>query len=201
MSNNNFQCLLRGFFAGTLIIFSAGCNTDTRKEETHVLTEAEMVAKGEHLVNAGLCHDCHTPKIMTPNGPVTDTTRLLSGSPSDQPLPPIPPKASIEGKWILASNDLTSWVGPWGISFAANLTPDSVTGTGTWTEELFIKILRTGKFMGVESGRNIMPPMPWDKIRLMTDEELKCIFAYLQSIPPVKNNVNPWIPPGEMPEQ
>ena len=162
------------------------------------MTRQEMVEHGKYLVLIGGCNDCHSPKIMTPQGPIPDTTRLLSGSPSDMKLPPIDPSEITPGKWYLGSSDLTAWVGPWGISYAANLTPDSLTGSGSWSEELFIKILRTGKFMGIETGRPIMPPMPWQFIGQMTDDDLKCVLAYLHSIKPIKNTVNTYVPPNEI---
>jgi hypothetical protein len=94
------------------------------------------------------------------------------------------------------TNDLTAWVGPWGTSFAANLTPDSNTGLGSWTEEMFMKALRTGKHLG--QGRDILPPMPWQMIGQMTDRDLKSVFAYLRSIPPVNNMVpDPISPTGK----
>jgi len=52
-------------------------------------------------------------------------------------------------KWgALATDDLTVWAGPWGVSFAANLTPD-VTGLGPWTAQDFIHTMRTGKHLAV----------------------------------------------------
>lgn len=158
----------------------------------------EMTERGKYLTAIASCNDCHSPKIMTPEGPVVDSSRLLSGSPESMQLPKINEAEITPGKWYLGSSDLTSWVGPWGVSFAANLTPDSSTGTGTWTEEMFIKILRTGKFMAVDAGRPLMPPMPWQNIRQMSDEDLKCIFAYLQSLPPIKNSVHAYVPPNEL---
>jgi hypothetical protein len=157
-----------------------------------------MVARGKFLVNLGGCNDCHSPKIMTDKGPIIDSQKILSGSPSDMKLPPIDPSEITPGKWYLAASDLTVWVGPWGISYAVNLTPDTMTGTGAWTEDLFIKILRTGKFMGIESGRPIMPPMPWEAIGKMTDDDLRSIFAYLKSIPAISNNVHAYVPPNEL---
>jgi hypothetical protein len=82
---------------------------------------------------------------------------------------------------------LTAWAGPWGGSYAANLTPDEATGLGIWTEELFIQALRSGKHMGV--GRDILPPMPWQNCAVLTDSDLRAIFAYLRSIPPIRNSV------------
>jgi len=81
---------------------------------------------------------------------------------------------------------------PLGISYSSNLTPDAEPGIGVWHEELFIRTLRTGKFM--EAGRDILPPMPWQDIGKMTDSDLKAIFAYLKSIKPVKNQIPASVP-------
>ena len=92
----------------------------------------------------------------------------------------------------MANNDLTAWAGPWGVSYAANLTPD-VSGLGSWTPEMFIRTMRTGRHLGV--GRSILPAMPWMKIRfLLTDEDLRAMFAYLQSLPAVPNLVPAAVP-------
>ena len=92
--------------------------------------------------------------------------------------------------------DLTAWIGPWGITYTQILTPDDPTGIGTWTDEIFIKALRTGKHMGI--GRPIMPPMPWQTIGQSTDEDLKAIFAYLKSLPPIHNQVPDPVPPNQI---
>jgi hypothetical protein len=80
--------------------------------------------------------------------------------------------------------------------YTANLTPDVETGTGAWTEAQFIAAVRTGKHMGAENGRPILPPMPWMNLASASDSDLKAIFAYLRSIPAVKNRVpEPNVPP------
>lgn len=178
-----------------LTVSLIGC---TSQEEKPALTKEQMVERGRYLVTVGGCNDCHSPKIMTPEGPIVDETRILSGSPADMKLPAIDTSEISPGKWYLGASDLTAWVGPWGISYSANLTPDSATGSGAWTEELFIKMLRTGKFMGADAGRPIMPPMPWQEFAKMTDEDLKSIFAYLRSIPAISNNVHAYVPPNEI---
>jgi hypothetical protein len=44
-------------------------------------------------------------------------------------------------------------------------------------------------------GRPILPPMPWQMYANFTDDDLKAIFAFLQSIPPVNNRVpDPVVP-------
>lgn len=152
-----------------------------------------MVERGHYLVTIAGCNDCHSPKKMTPNGPVPDEARLLSGHPADEKLPEVPPNIFGPGKWgAITNNNLTGWVGPWGTSYTSNLTPDMETGTGVWNEEMFIKTLRTGKFMA--SGRDILPPMPWQEYVKLTDADLKAIFAYLKSLNPVKNQVPASVP-------
>ncbi len=84
-----------------------------------------------------------------------------------------------------------------GVSFPANLTPDKETGLGEWTEEAFIQALRTGKHQGQPNGRQILPPMPWVMFREATDADLKAIWAYLRSVPPVKNAVPLPVPPAQ----
>ena len=176
-------CMM-GALLAALVVNAAETNTDSKKQE--------QIKRGEHLVKAGLCADCHTPKVMGPNGPEEDNTRMLSGHPGDMALPP--PPALPEGPWgVISSWDLTAWSGPWGVSFPRNLTPDKETGLGDWTEQNFIDTIRSGRRMG--KGRAILPPMPIAGISNYTDDELKAIFAYLQSIPAIHNPVPEPIPP------
>ena len=158
--------------------------TQVRNEELE-----DQIEKGRYLILAGGCHDCHTPKIMTPQGPIDDSTKWLAGHLAGTPLPPIDEKALQPGNWVLLSPDLTAFVGPWGISYPANLSSDSATGIGAWGEETFIKTMRTGKHLGQEGGRPILPPMPWYNLAKMKEEDLKAIYAYLKSTPPVSNRV------------
>jgi mono/diheme cytochrome c family protein len=159
---------------------------------------ASAVERGRYLVNFGGCHDCHSPKILTADGPVVDTTRILSGHPADAKVPAVPAGVlGADGWGALTTPDLTAWAGPWGVSFSANLTPHE-TGLRNWNADQFIRAMRTGRQMGV--GRAILPPMPWYDVGKLTDEDLRAVFAYLQSIPPVANPVpQPLPPPGGPP--
>ena len=151
-------------------------------------------ARGKYLVDAGGCDDCHTPKNFTPKGPVPDMSRRLSGAPAVAKAPPVPAGTIGPNGWgALGSNDMTFWAGPWGISFAANLTPDKTTGIGNWTEEAFVKSMRTGKHKGVL--RDILPPMPWQSIGQLNDEDLRAMFAYMMSVKPIVSKVPDPIPP------
>jgi len=148
---------------------------------------------GEHLVTISGCHDCHTPKKFGPKGMEFDMSKALSGHPAELPVPDVNRKET-EKKGLATSNDFTVWVGPWGVSFAANLTPDP-TGTGAWKEEQFLYAIRNGVFKGLQGSRPLLPPMPWQNFANMTDDELKAIFAYLRTVPPISNVVPAALPP------
>ncbi len=181
-----------------IILTMAYCTQETPKiiPETKAATSAiDQVKRGEYLVTITGCNDCHSPKVMTAMGPAPDPVRLLSGHPSDEPLPAITDKKMIApGQWALFSSGLTAAVGPWGTSFAANLTPDD-TGIGNWTEAQFFKAIREGKLKGLDGTRPLLPPMPWFNVAKMTDDDLRAVFVYLKSLKPVKNVVPNPLPP------
>ena len=154
-------------------------------------TGGNPVDRGKYLVTTMGCNDCHTPWTMTANGPAPDMKRMLSGHPADFVVPP-PPAASQAWPVAVAATN-TGWAGPWGISFTANLTPDRETGLGAWTADEFVAALRTGRHQG--RGREILPPMPWPFISQLGDDDLRAVFAYLQSIPAVVNKVPEPQPP------
>jgi hypothetical protein len=190
----NSSILIGGFLLTALLFSQCSTKSSATLESTDSDSASNQfggyetqVAYGEHLVAIGGCNDCHTPKKMGPKGPVFDTDLLLSGHPAQMPAPDIDRK-EVESKGLAVTNTLTSWVGPWGISYASNLTSDS-TGIGTWTEANFFTAIREGKYRGIKESRTLLPPMPWEGIRLMTDDELKAVFAYLKSTKPIKNRV------------
>lgn len=157
----------------------------------------DRLQRGKYLVTVAGCNDCHTPFVMGPNGPEPDMSRMLSGHPESVQLPPAP--ALPAGPWnALIAETNTAYSGPWGVSYTANLTPDAETGLGKWTARMFIETIRTGRHQG--RGREILPPMPYAMYKHFTDEDMQSIFAYLQSIPPVRNKVpDPIIAGAEQP--
>jgi mono/diheme cytochrome c family protein len=157
-------------------------------------SNAARVARGEYLVKTMGCHDCHTPWKMGPNGPEQDFSRALTGHPEDLVMPPPPKLPPGPWEWLGGATN-TAFAGPWGVSFTANLTPDPETGLGKWTEEMFIQTMKTGRHEG--KGRPILPPMPWFVVKNLTDEDIKSLFAYLQSLTPVSNRVPQPIDPPE----
>ena len=171
---------------------SAAMRSPTAQQENVTLSRADMVKRGEYLVTILGCNDCHTPWIMGPGGPAPDMSRMLSGHPSDVKL--TPPQKLPDGWMWAGSATNTAFFGPWGVTYAINLTPEPISGMGgVWTEEMFIRALRLGKHFG--ESRPILPPMPWPAFGKMSDDDLKAVWAYLQSIPPIKNEVPAHEPP------
>jgi hypothetical protein len=171
-----------------------GRKTSSAATSTQADLTARRVARGKYIVNTAGCHDCHTPWKVGEKGPEPDMTLALSGHPESMKLPP-PPKLG-NGPWVwTAAGTNTAFAGPWGVSYTANLTPDRLTGLGIWTEDIFIKTIRTGRHWGVS--RPILPPMPWSVYRNLTDEDLKSVFAYLRTVKPIRNQVpEPQPPPA-----
>lgn len=130
-----------------------------------VADAASRVERGRYLVQVTGCNDCHTPGTFYG---APDAQRMLSGSEM-------------------------GWAGPWGVVYAANLTPDSTTGLGQWSIEDITKALRTGNR---PDGRQLATVMPWLNFSNFTDEDVRSIATYLKSIPPVTHEVPKPVPPG-----
>lgn len=162
-------------------------NSATEKKESIAMTDAEKVQRGSYLVNAMGCDDCHSPKKFTATGFDIIPELRFSGYPSTSESPKADTN-SVKKGWILFGPEFTTAVGPWGQSFAANLTSDT-TGIGMWSETQFIKALREGKYKGLDNTRPLLPPMPWFVYKNLNDDDLKSIFAFLKSTKPVKNVV------------
>lgn len=115
-------------------------------------------AYGEYLtLHVALCADCHTARTGMRQLP--DMRKLLAGSAHPSKDFPANP---------------------------ANITPDSATGIGRWSEADFIRTIRTGVD---PKGDSLNPFMPWQQIRRMTDDDLRAIYRYLRTVEPVRNEV------------
>lgn len=180
-----------------VLIFVFACNNKQEVTSGDVqISQDSLVKLGSYLVNSMACVDCHTPKKMGPMGPEPDMDLAFSGHPANAPIPPLDSTMLKKG-WILFDMGVTTFAGPWGQSYAANITSDE-TGIGNWTEQQFFTALRKGKWKGLEESRPLMPPMPWQSFALLKDQDIKAIFAYLKSTKPVKNLVPAWKPWNEL---
>jgi hypothetical protein len=135
-------------------------------EGTHHLKPdpQNSVVHGEYLITACVCFDCHTP--------------MKGGQ-------------YVEGMDFAGGMEFVMETG--GVVRSANITPDSETGIGSWTREMFVRRFKAyddSLFIAYE-----VPPgefnteMPWDYYSKLSEDELGAMYDYLQSIPPVKNQV------------
>jgi mono/diheme cytochrome c family protein len=187
--------LVTGAMVSLTIVASSYGSRPAKAVDPVAQQKAAQVKRGEYLVTIGGCNDCHTPWIMSKElgHPVPDMSRALSGHPRQFE---IKKQARLEGdRWGFAGAATnTAFSGPWGVSFAANLTPDRNTGIGIWTPEIFRNTIRNGRHWGV--ARPLLPPMPWFNYRHMSDEDLNAVFAYLRTLKPIENEVPAPLPPA-----
>jgi mono/diheme cytochrome c family protein len=77
---------------------------------------------------------------------------------------------------------------PFGTLYTSNITPDNQTGIGTWTSDQFYTMMHNGRF---PDGGLVYPAMPFPSYTKVTREDSDAIYAYLRSIPPVKQPNRP----------
>ena len=190
MKNSFF--VLAGIVATTMASFLVvACNSNASAEKNTagevVISQDSLVKRGSYLVNAMGCDDCHSPKKFGPQGMEFDMENRFGGHLAASKLGK-PNTSVMKDGYMLFALDLTSAVGPWGQSYAANISSDA-TGIGNWTEEQFFRAIREGKSKGLKESRPLLPPMPWFVYKNLNDTDLKSIFAFLKSTKPVQNRV------------
>ncbi|MCY7351754.1 MAG: c-type cytochrome [Cytophagaceae bacterium] len=195
MKNRFTPLLLLAVGLGAFAFVSCQPSEPAKTATVAEISPDSLVKRGDYLVTTMACGDCHSPLIMGPQGPEPDPARILSGHPANLPLAAIDKSAA--KNWVMFNATGTAVVGPWGVSFTANLTSDP-TGIGNWSEEQFARALKEGKSKGIATNRSLLPPMPWMQYRHLNDADIKAIFAYLKSTKPVNNLVPAPISPAEL---
>jgi mono/diheme cytochrome c family protein len=128
------------------------------------VAKRDPVRYGQYLAGpVAHCMDCHTPRL---DGGRPDLARLGAGG--------------------------FAFRGPWGVSYAANLTPDAETGIARWGDGEIVASIHGAR----RGGGQVLPPMPTPYFaRGIKEEDVKSIIAYLRSLSPVKNAVPRAEPP------
>ncbi|WP_082568743.1 cytochrome c [Rhizobacter sp. Root1221] len=72
---------------------------------------------------------------------------------------------------------------PFGAIYTSNLTPDDTTGIGTWSSAHLWRALHHGRS---KDGRRLFPAFPYPNYTHVTREDSDAIYAYLRSLPPVR---------------
>jgi cytochrome c553 len=144
--------------------------------------ETALRQRGAYLMAAIGCNDCHSAHDQ--NGQILPGM-ALAGHPEKAPLPEWDPSMLQRGAVATIAPTLTAFAGPWGVSVAPNLTPDKETGIGNMTADQLVRSWKSGKHWKYD--RPVLPPMPVQAFSNLTDEDIRSIYAYLMSMPPVKN--------------
>jgi len=71
---------------------------------------------------------------------------------------------------------------PFGVVYSTNITPDPETGIGRWSEAAFARAMHEGV---ARDGSHLFPAFPFDHFTTVTDEDVKALYAYFMSRPPV----------------
>jgi hypothetical protein len=202
LNKENAMRFMLGLAVGLVLL--TGCQpaeqkSATENEDKPAAPAQSPVERGKYLTTVGGCNDCHTPKTFGPNGPEADMTKELSGHPAGDKIPAVPAKLNFgEGGFgTLTNTHLTAWIGPWGISYAMNLTPIKRPVLEAGRSRCLSTPFATESIR--EQDAPSSPPMPWNWYRNMTDDDLKGVFAYLQSLPPINNAIPDPTPPDKLP--
>lgn len=77
---------------------------------------------------------------------------------------------------------------PFGTFFSPNITPDTETGIGRWSEADFVKAMRKGLS---PEGENYFPSFPYTAFAKTSDTDMRALWAYLRAQPPVRQANKP----------
>ena len=73
---------------------------------------------------------------------------------------------------------------PFGIIYSTNITPDPETGIGTWSEAAFTRAMHEGV---ARDGSHLFPAFPYDHFTKLSDDDVKALYAYFMTRPPVRS--------------
>ena len=127
---------------------------------------AQQVKRGEYLaIHVAGCIDCHSNRDLTKfSGPVVPGT---------------------EGGGGFVFNEK---FGLPGTLYSRNITPDPETGIGTWTDDEILRAMTQGIS---KNGDTLFPIMPYPNFNRMAKDDLMSIIAYIRTLKPIKNKVEP----------
>jgi mono/diheme cytochrome c family protein len=155
------------------------------------LTEEELLARGEYLINITGCISCHTPP--KPEYNVADLSELTPEQLQSMSLRALE-TLDVENRELAGGRVFP--LGPAGVIFSRNLTPDDETGLGTWTDEEIEIAIRIGVS---KDGTRLHPLMPYRNFYSLSRQDMAAIIAYLRQLPAVNNPEPPNQLAGDVP--
>lgn len=160
------------FIALAAIFFTACNNNNTGNNSTEPIANSKedsmkkVVARGEYLaVHVAVCMHCHSMRDFNKYaGPDVPGTEGGGGGKFDHSILDAIP----------------------GTMYSKNITPDSATGIGTWTDDELVRAITQGIS---KKGDTLFPLMPYANFNRMTKDDLMSIIAYLRTLKPIKNTI------------
>lgn len=162
--------------AGALMVAMSLSVTSNFTEAQEV--NEDVLERGQYIATIAGCESCHTPLL-----PVYDD--LAAASFEDIQTLALFEHNALDDERPYAGGRAFS-LGPQGVVFASNLTPDEETGIGEWSTEELKFAIQTGVR---PDGTQMHPLMPYRLYISMADADLEALVAFLQSIEPVENEV------------
>lgn len=140
---------------------------DVYKDLGQQITDSTL-QKGKYLVTIAGCVGCHTNIDL----------KLLA----------------FKRDSLLAGGQLSNKPGNKFKVVSANITPDSATGIGAWTEDVFLAKFASyrNKEMYAHDPGKYNSEMPWSIFANMTDEDIRSIYRYLRTVKPIRNKITKW---------
>jgi len=157
----------------------------------HPPTAAQLatpLGRGEYLVRIARCGHCHTPRPLSGTFRERRLEMEFGGGRRFETKPTFDELETDPGS---ATRPAVDPGPPEGFVTSPNITTDP-SGIPYYTESIFIQTIRTGRVAGV---RPLTRAMVWFEFRKLNDEDLKAIFLFLRSVPPVKHRVSNSDPP------
>ncbi len=168
--------------AGFVLVFLGVSVSQVAAQETSALVE-----RGKYVTHIAGCISCHTPYLEK----YQDFSKL---TPEELALLGLSGNQTLDMKRAYSGGRPFD-LGPGGLLFSRNLTPDKETGLGNWTDEQIEVAMRFG--VRRDSSR-LHPLMPYRNFARMSKEDVKAVIAFLRSLPPVVNKV-PYVAPKDVP--
>lgn len=153
-------------FTGLVTLLFFACNDSSKDKEYENVVKQRDLDRGKYLATIGGCLDCHSTRQF----------EYFSG--------PIKPGTEGMGGQLFSAEN----VGVPGMIFARNITQDSATGIGTWTEDEIYNTITTGIN---KKGDTLFPLMPYHHLNQMAKKDLQLIIGYIRTLKPVSNVVPP----------
>lgn len=140
--------------------------------------QEDVIEHGKYIATISGCTACHTPLKAEYQNPQTLTLEQI------QTLAFNDLAASDESKLLAGGRAFD--LGPSGIVFTRNITPDTETGIGAWTDDQIKLAMKSGIRA---DGKALFPVMPYHVYNSMADADVEAVIAYLRSAKALKNTV------------